>query len=299
MLAPTEREQLLVSWNATQTAYRVSSLCRSCWPSKSHARPIRSRWSTVSRTLPIASSTSGQTGSPLLASTGRWAVTILVAVCAQRSPELVIGLIGALKAGGAYVPIDPNYPADRVEFMLKDSAARVALTTVRLRRLHRPADRDATVLSRSRLVATGSLAHDGSQLDLRAARLGPMSFTRRLHRFAQGRTDSRTARWSISCARCRRVRGLNAHDVLLSSPPIRSTFSAWNCSCRCSSSAARTGRKRGNRRRHAVGQAADELRSHRAAGHAGHLAHVAGGRVQASRSTQSPLRRVKRCRPNC
>ncbi|GII04686.1 non-ribosomal peptide synthetase [Planobispora takensis] len=50
-----------------------------------------------------------------------------VAVCAERSPELVAGLLGVLKAGGAYVPLDPDYPADRLAFMLSDAGAAVLL----------------------------------------------------------------------------------------------------------------------------------------------------------------------------
>ncbi len=52
----------------------------------------------------------------------------LVGVCAERSPELVVGLLGVLKAGGAYVPLDPEYPADRLSFMVADSGASVLLT---------------------------------------------------------------------------------------------------------------------------------------------------------------------------
>ncbi|CAL9585075.1 Chondramide synthase cmdD [Streptomyces sp. enrichment culture] len=56
-----------------------------------------------------------------------------VAVCAERSPELVVGLLGVLKAGAAYVPLDPEYPADRLAFMLADSAPALVLTQERLR----------------------------------------------------------------------------------------------------------------------------------------------------------------------
>ncbi|RMP51671.1 Amino acid adenylation, partial [Pseudomonas syringae pv. atrofaciens] len=41
-----------------------------------------------------------------------------VAICAQRSLEMVVGLLGILKAGGAYVPLDPAYPEQRLRYML-------------------------------------------------------------------------------------------------------------------------------------------------------------------------------------
>jgi amino acid adenylation domain-containing protein len=44
-----------------------------------------------------------------------------VAICVQRSPLMIIALLGVLKAGGAYVPLDPAYPTDRLAVMLSDS----------------------------------------------------------------------------------------------------------------------------------------------------------------------------------
>ncbi|HEV2660571.1 MAG TPA: amino acid adenylation domain-containing protein [Ktedonobacteraceae bacterium] len=52
----------------------------------------------------------------------------LVALCMERGVDLVIGLLGILKAGAAYVPLDPTYPAERLAFMLADSAAPVVVT---------------------------------------------------------------------------------------------------------------------------------------------------------------------------
>ena len=45
-----------------------------------------------------------------------------------RSPELVVGLLGILKAGGAYVPLDPDYPAARLEYMVRQGGCRVVLS---------------------------------------------------------------------------------------------------------------------------------------------------------------------------
>ncbi len=52
----------------------------------------------------------------------------LVAISVSRSIHMVVGLLGILKAGAAYLPIDPNYPAERIAFMLRDSGAQVLLT---------------------------------------------------------------------------------------------------------------------------------------------------------------------------
>ncbi|MGO7733585.1 AMP-binding protein, partial [Rhizobium johnstonii] len=43
-----------------------------------------------------------------------------VAICVERSIEMVVGLLAVLKAGGAYVPLDPAYPPDRLAYMLED-----------------------------------------------------------------------------------------------------------------------------------------------------------------------------------
>src|SRR3990167_11340786 len=53
----------------------------------------------------------------------------LVAICLDRSLELIIGLLGILKAGGAYLPLDPSYPEARLQYMLKDSEAVLRLTS--------------------------------------------------------------------------------------------------------------------------------------------------------------------------
>jgi amino acid adenylation domain-containing protein len=52
----------------------------------------------------------------------------LVAVCAERSIEMVVALLGIVKAGGAYVPLDPEYPAERLALLLEDLGHPLVLT---------------------------------------------------------------------------------------------------------------------------------------------------------------------------
>jgi len=53
----------------------------------------------------------------------------LVPVCMERGIPMVIGMLGILKAGAAYVPIDPEYPADRISYMLEDCNATIVLSS--------------------------------------------------------------------------------------------------------------------------------------------------------------------------
>ncbi|WP_051240371.1 non-ribosomal peptide synthetase [Paenibacillus alvei] len=52
----------------------------------------------------------------------------IVAIMVDRSLEMVVGIMGVLKAGGAYLPIDPEYPEERIDYMLKDSGTEWLLT---------------------------------------------------------------------------------------------------------------------------------------------------------------------------
>jgi len=52
----------------------------------------------------------------------------IVGIMTERSPEMIIGIMGILKAGGAYLPLDPGYPEDRIRYLFKDSACRLLLT---------------------------------------------------------------------------------------------------------------------------------------------------------------------------
>uniref|UniRef100_UPI00046FE480 non-ribosomal peptide synthetase n=1 Tax=Paenibacillus massiliensis TaxID=225917 RepID=UPI00046FE480 len=84
-----------------------------------------------------------------------------VAIAAHRSTELMVGILAILKAGGAYVAIDPDYPAERISYILEDSGAQLLLT--------RGHDLDRTdidfVGQMLNLNDTEIYAQDGSNLD--------------------------------------------------------------------------------------------------------------------------------------
>ncbi|MEO6638155.1 MAG: amino acid adenylation domain-containing protein, partial [Ginsengibacter sp.] len=52
----------------------------------------------------------------------------LVPLCMERSAEMIIAILGILKVGGAYVPIDPDFPTDRIAYILQDTAAQIIIT---------------------------------------------------------------------------------------------------------------------------------------------------------------------------
>ncbi|HEX2094684.1 MAG TPA: amino acid adenylation domain-containing protein, partial [Longimicrobiaceae bacterium] len=56
-----------------------------------------------------------------------------VGVCLERSPDLVVAVLGVLGAGGAYVPLDPSYPSERLGYLVADSGVRLLVTEERVR----------------------------------------------------------------------------------------------------------------------------------------------------------------------
>ena len=83
----------------------------------------------------------------------------IVAIMLERSIEMMVGILAVLKAGGAYLPISPDYPDERVRFMLEDSGANILLTksNVDLTKSSVPLTKDNVVLAKdNEILARGN-----------------------------------------------------------------------------------------------------------------------------------------------
>ncbi|MBV9789261.1 MAG: amino acid adenylation domain-containing protein, partial [Chloroflexi bacterium] len=128
LLTAPEREQLLVTWNATGASYpQVPSLValieaqveRTPDAVAVELEDVRLSYGELDRRANQLANHLRQLGV---------GPDVCVGVCVARSPELVVGLLGVLKAGGAYIPLDPEYPSERLHYMLEQSQASVLLT---------------------------------------------------------------------------------------------------------------------------------------------------------------------------
>jgi len=126
-LPPAERVIVVDEWNRTDAPFDTSATLVSLMAAQAARTPDAIAVKDDVRSLSYAQlNTRAETLAHQLRALGVKADT-LVAVCADRSVELVVALVAVQKAGGAYVPLDPEYPADRLAFMLEDAGAPVLL----------------------------------------------------------------------------------------------------------------------------------------------------------------------------
>ncbi|PSL42360.1 amino acid adenylation domain-containing protein, partial [Chitinophaga niastensis] len=128
MLPPDEMHQLLVSQNNTAVDYPQDQVITDLFALQVKRAPgaIAAVFEVSQLTYRELDERSNQLAH-YLHNKGVGAET-LVPICIDRSLEMIIGIMGILKAGGAYVPIDPEYPLDRIAFMLSDINAALLLT---------------------------------------------------------------------------------------------------------------------------------------------------------------------------
>ncbi|WP_447040837.1 non-ribosomal peptide synthase/polyketide synthase [Streptomyces sp. DSM 118878] len=128
VLEPAERELVLGTWNDT-----ARELPRETWPSLFEAQVRRTPHGTA-----VEYESTAVSYAELDARANRLAHHLIdlgvgpeqfVAVALPRTDELVVALVALLKAGAAYLPIDPNYPAERIAYMLGEARPALFVTT--------------------------------------------------------------------------------------------------------------------------------------------------------------------------
>ncbi len=127
LLTADERRQLLVEWTDTKTEY--SNKCIQELFGEQVARTPEAI-ALLSDDGPLTYADLNARGNQLANYLRKRGVgpDTRVGLCVERSPEMIVALLGILKAGGAYVPLDPDYPQARLKFMLEDARVPVLLT---------------------------------------------------------------------------------------------------------------------------------------------------------------------------
>jgi amino acid adenylation domain-containing protein len=132
LLTEEEQRQILVEWNATSAPYNLDCCIHEHFEAQVARTPDAVAVVFLQQSLTYREL--NQRANQLAHHLQRLGVgpEILVGLFVDRSIEMIIGMLGVLKAGGAYVPIDPNYPRERLVFLMQDAQPRVLLTQAHL-----------------------------------------------------------------------------------------------------------------------------------------------------------------------
>jgi amino acid adenylation domain-containing protein len=132
LLTETERHQLLVELNDTQTDYPQDKCIHQLFEEQVERSPDEIAVVFEDQQLTYRElNTKANQLAHYLQTLGVKA-EVLVGICVERSLEMIIGILGILKAGGAYVPLDPAYPQERLDFMIEDANVSLILTQSQL-----------------------------------------------------------------------------------------------------------------------------------------------------------------------
>ena len=128
LLTESEKQQLLVEWNQTQTSYPDHYCIHQLFEEQVVKTP--DAIAVIDGEKSLTYEQLNQKANQLAYYLQNLGVKTedLVGICIERSVLMIIGLLGILKAGAAYIPLDPNYPSERLAYMLEDSAVSVLLT---------------------------------------------------------------------------------------------------------------------------------------------------------------------------
>ena len=127
-LPEAERQQQLVEWNDTRTAYPQELCIHQLFEAQAARTPDAVAVICDGRQLTYRELNSRANRlANYLRELGVKPETI-VGLCLEQSEEMMVALLGILKAGGAYLPLDPSYPAERLNYLMADAQVSILLT---------------------------------------------------------------------------------------------------------------------------------------------------------------------------
>lgn len=129
LMTEAEEQQIVQSWNATVTEFTEDKTIHQLFEEQATQTPDAIALLAENSRVTFAelNDRSNQLAHFLL---GRGVMPEdRVAICLERSVEMIVALLAVLKAGAAYVPLEPGYPAERVSFIIENSEAKLILTT--------------------------------------------------------------------------------------------------------------------------------------------------------------------------
>ncbi|WP_306344973.1 non-ribosomal peptide synthetase [Methylosinus sp. Ce-a6] len=132
MLSDAERFRLLVDWNDTTGPYPDEKLIHELFEEQVAKSPAAVALEFEDCCLSYAELDARATGLVGLLRRRGVGPDVVVGICLERSIEMVVSLLAVLKAGGAYLPLDPDYPLERLGYMIDDASPRLVITIERL-----------------------------------------------------------------------------------------------------------------------------------------------------------------------
>jgi amino acid adenylation domain-containing protein/thioester reductase-like protein len=132
ILSDMERQQLLLDWNDTHADYPKDQCIHQLFETQVSKTPnaIAVVFENQRLSYQALNQKSNQLAHYLIEQDVGPDVT--VGLCVERSLDMIIGLLGILKAGGAYIPIDPEYPQQRIDYLVENSGMALLLTQAKL-----------------------------------------------------------------------------------------------------------------------------------------------------------------------
>ena len=128
VLTAAQRQQLLIDWNHTATDYPRTSSIHRIFEEQARRTPDAIALTAGDQSLTYSELNEKANQLARFLESGGVKPGARVALCLDRSLEVVAGLLAILKAGAAYVPVDASYPASRLTFLIEDSQAQALLT---------------------------------------------------------------------------------------------------------------------------------------------------------------------------